>query len=230
MMGDGVPVRPNSDPRLRESAGRAQTFAWPVADIVALPIPERVSPDPFFEVLARRRTRRTFLPMNTQSLGTLLWHGARVKESGHRELGFALSKRPAPSAGAIHPVHLLLAGESVSGWNLYDPWKHALHRLCAPVGFEEACGSLRQLADLSGATLLTFVVEPAMSEAKYDNAGSLVWRDAGALQATLGLVAEALGLSWCSLGVTGDAWVERLFPRSGLLGVGCALVGGRARP
>ncbi|SEM10533.1 hypothetical protein SAMN05518845_11692 [Variovorax sp. YR750] len=77
------------------------------------------------------------------------------------------------------------------------------------------------------ATLLLLVAEPGKTAAKYFNSESLVWRDAGVLLGYLSLAAEALGLAFVPLGITGDPWAGKLVDESGLAGVGAALVGRR---
>lgn len=79
------------------------------------------------------------------------------------------------------------------------------------------------------ATKTLLVAEPGKTQAKYFNHESLVWRDAGALLATMGFVAEALNLNYCPIGITGEPWASMLSSEGNLVGVGAALIGGRAR-
>ncbi len=55
--------------------------------------------------------------------------------------------------------------------------------------------------EIGKGTVFWFVADLARVGAKYRNPESLVWRDSGALLATLGVVAEALSLNFCALGL-----------------------------
>jgi hypothetical protein len=90
---------------------------------------------------------------------------------------------------------------------------------------EEVRRNLEVVLPLSSATLLLFAAEPGMTSAKYENAMSLVWRDAGVLQGHLAMAAEAIGLNFCLLGVIGEPWIGALTDEPGLVGVGAAYVG-----
>jgi len=79
------------------------------------------------------------------------------------------------------------------------------------------------------ATLLLFVAEPGMTIAKYSNASSLIWRDAGILQGYFAAAAESLDLNFCFLGVTGEPWASQLVDQPGLCGVGAAYVGAASK-
>ena len=72
---------------------------------------------------------------------------------------------------------------------------------------------------------MVLVAEPGKTAAKYANSESLVWRDAGVLLGYMSVVAEALGLGFCPLGITGQAYVSALSADARLTGVGLAVVG-----
>jgi hypothetical protein len=72
---------------------------------------------------------------------------------------------------------------------------------------------------------MLFAAEPNLTFAKYNEACSLIWRDAGVLQGILSLAAEDLGLNFCLVGVTGEPWVSGLIEQNTLVGVGAAYVG-----
>jgi hypothetical protein len=151
---------------------------------------------------------------------------AGAKRTIDSPMGFPLEQRGVPSAGAIHPIHVLI-GDPVSRCiERYDGRSHSLQRLGSrlPDELVEACTSL--VPPQEGKILL-FAAEPGKTAAKYDDCGSLVWRDAGVLQGSLALVAESLGLNLCLLGMTGEPWVSQLSQQGKLCGVGMALLGSR---
>ncbi|TIU52212.1 MAG: hypothetical protein E5W19_02090 [Mesorhizobium sp.] len=66
--------------------------------------------------------------------------------------------------------------------------------------------------------------------AAYNNSESLVWRDSGALAATIGLVAEWLGLSANMLGIAGGEYMRSIgFPGERFLAVGGIQISSRSR-
>lgn len=212
------------------SAARPYTpLVWPTGALVALPAPSEGDTRPFGEVALGRRTRRSFSALDARQLSTLLTLTCRVQQVGDTELGFPLTRRPAPSAGAIHPIHLILLEPGTSDWQRYDPFQHALVNVSTSVDAQHVRRAMDEVLAAPSATLLLLAAESAMTAAKYDHPCSLVWRDAGVLLGWLSMAAEALGLSFCPLGVTGEPWTSRLLDQPGLMGVGAAFVGATPR-
>lgn len=214
------------NPTPRKEPKQYTPINWQVCEVHYLPVPEQLIKRPFGEVAATRRSRRTFGPISTEDLGALLWMSCRVAQKGHQELGFPLTLRPVTSAGAIHPIHVLVNGPTDQKWWLYNANEHRLECLekINPRLADVRC-ILEEILPPGDATILLFVAEPGKTFAKYANACSLIWRDAGVLIGHLSLVAEALGLSFCPLGITGEQWVNQLDQQGHLAGVGMALVG-----
>ena len=215
-LGDPVPwpeVRPHRPVR------------WPNGEVRSLAANTLWPQKSFADIATRRRTRRSFAALDEAHLGTLLALTCRVRTLGPDSLGFPLSSRPVPSAGAIHPVHLIVHFPGTATWHRYDPVGHSLVEVPSALSPAEVRAALDGVLPGGAATLLLLAAEPGMTFAKYRDACSLVWRDAGVLQGHLAVAAEALDLSFCLLGVTGEAWVSRLLDQAGLVGVGAAYVG-----
>ena len=206
-----------------------EPVVWPAAERTPLPPSGDLPMRPFGEIAGARRTRRTFSFLDLHSLSALLSLTCRVQRLGDEALGFPLSMRPVSSAGAIHPIHLVLACPGLLGWHRYDPIHHALARVPTTVDADEVRREMEKILPAADATLLMFAAEPGMTAAKYGDPLSLVWRDAGVLIGCLSMAAEALNLSFCPLGVTGEPWARRLLDRPGLVGVGAAFVGATPR-
>lgn len=165
---------------------------------------------PFAEVLAARRSARSFGPLELESLGTVLARSALVRRRWVGEDGFAESSRPAPSAGARHPLTLVVLAARVNGlaagmWVL-DPdaavLRPARPGLGAPAEAFEAITAALRIADPPPATVFT-VAQPARTLSRYATGMPLIWRDTGALLATLHLAATDLGLPSCIAGTSG---------------------------
>ena len=214
-------------PTVRAEPGHYQPFTWPDGTFHALPEIEDVGDEGILNLLDHRRTRRTFSALSEIQLGQLLWRCARTQAIAESDYGFELELRPTPSAGAIHPIHILIHLPGASHWCRYDSRRHGLSEIPgsveAFVGLEEQC---HRSLPAEQVTRLLLVAEPGKTSAKYKNGESLIWRDAGALLAVMAVIAEALDYSFCPLGITGDPWAGRLAPSGVLSGVGVALVGG----
>jgi hypothetical protein len=182
----------------------------------------------FGEVVMSRRSGNSFASIDHSCLGSLLWYSARTmgvhSQDPNREL------RPVPSAGALHPLHLLLS-ESSTTWLRYISRDHALRRLrVAQEASEGLWSDVREVFQVGGATVILLLADLRRVSAYYHNPESLVLREAGCLLCHLGLVAEALGLSYRILGITGEPWASELIPGrvQSVAGVGVAIVGQRA--
>lgn len=204
---------------------RYSPVGWPSGSILPLPTPAALPEAPFPSVARSRRTRREFGPLDLGSLSGLMELTCRVQLLGTDELGFPISKRGVASSGAIHPVHVVVDMPQLKAWHRYDPQHHALVSLDTHVDRSEVREGLRDVVFAPTATLLLMVGEPGMAAAKYGDPTSLVWRDAGVLLGCLSLAAEAFGLSFCPLGVTGDPWAREFVPQPGLVGLGGAFLG-----
>jgi hypothetical protein len=205
-----------------------EAFRWPVG--AGIPMPR-------FEVellgnmgtFDGRRSRRKFAPLSETALGALLWHTSRTQNSKRSPLGFDIEQRPAPSAGAIHPIHVLIFREQTKTWARYNPVLHSLEPLGAAgerlEPFVQECNSI---VPIESGDLLLYVAEPGKTSAKYAHSESLVWRDAGTLQGVMSVASEVLGLNFCLLGVTGEPWASSLDQKGKLRGVGAAILGARS--
>lgn len=180
----------------------------------------------FDQVLATRRTVRHFGALEALQLDAFLWQAFRCREIWTSTLGFDLEHRATPSAGAIHPIHLIINKPSDDRWWLYQPQGHYLAEL---VNAPERLAGLReqsmQVLESSHATMILLLAEPGKTSAKYENACSLIWRDAGALLSVAALTAHAQGLNFCPLGITGEPWASSLADEGQLVGVGVGLLG-----
>lgn len=209
------------------SAERYTPVDWPVAHSIALPLQDVTWPT-MSKVLASRRTRRDFAPMPLSLLSTLLWHTMRTQSTSLSPMNLVIEHRPVPSAGAIHPIHLILELAEGQGWSRYNSQEHSLDVLSgAPALLDSLATHCEKVVARGTGQLALFVAEPGKTNSKYADGESLVWRDAGIVQGVLSLAAEALDLNFCLLGVTGDPWAQSLSEHGKLQGVGVAIVGAR---
>lgn len=181
----------------------------------------------FGELIEQRQTRREFSgPLEVEALGAFLWLACRNRSSRATNFGPSQESRSYPSAGAMHPVHVLLT-EPEGDWLKYDPCDHALLVLSdTHESANSARSSANQCVPVGKAILIALVAEPGKTEAKYLNSETLVSRDIGIVLGYMSLVAEALGLSFCPLGITGGAQLAGVLPDTERLhGAGLCLLG-----
>lgn len=212
---------PLTSPRLYEP------LQWPSGASIALTPRSEPLPVDIVALLEQRQTRREFnRDLTAGELGDFLWLACRSRSSRPGPFGFAQESRPYPSAGGMHPIHVLLAraGEE---WMRYDPVQHALIEFsgsrAAAILAREASA---MLVPLNRGVLIALAAEPGRTAAKYENADSLVLRDAGTVLGFMSVVAEALGLSFCPLGILGEPHVSAAVsgdPR--VQGAGLAILG-----
>ncbi len=190
------------------------------------PFPGSLQTD-LVELLEQRQTRRAFGTAATEEdLGSFLWLACRNRSLRPGPFGTPQESRPHPSAGGMHPVHVL-AARAGEPWFRYDPIEHSLVEL---PGTLSAARQVRvmagELMPLHEGVLLALVAEPGKTSAKYENHESLVWRDAGVVLGYMSVVAEAMQLSFCPLGLLGDTGfgVTTTAPLQ-LLPAGLALLG-----
>jgi hypothetical protein len=134
------------------------------------------------------------------------------------------SRRPALSAGALHPISVVLFADlTVYRVNVESC---TLDKLTFS---EEAHGAwlgrCRYLLPKADGAFIVLIADMGKSTAAYENSESLVLRDAGAMLQTIALASEWFGLGFCPLGILGNEVVAALPSSEQLLAVGAAAIG-----
>lgn len=200
-----------------------------------LPPPEETLAISVGSALTSRRSTRHFDPLDPRALSTLLYHSARIHDFLPSEDGYPATARAAPSAGARHPIDLILVadvdayipapGEAQSSAYLFEPLTCQLVALpsedaewvaAVPSKVELLIGSRPPVTLILGARL-----ERTFS--RYRGGLSLVYRDAGAFMAVIATVASALQLNCCVLATP----TETVMPMNKWIDVGGLAIGGR---
>ena len=201
-------------------------FQWKTGDVQRLPAGGQRPTPTLLEVLQQRRTVRDFGELDESELAEFLWHACRSRDTWASGMGFELEHRAAPSAGAIHPIHLVINRPGDARWWLYEPRGHMLIELpAASETLKELRDHSNEVLDAPGAVRFLLLAEPGKTFAKYSEGSSLIWRDAGALLGIMSLTAQGLDLNFCPLGITGEPWASSLANQRELVGVGLALLG-----
>jgi oxazoline/thiazoline dehydrogenase len=189
---------------------------WPVA--VVLPRPDlarlAATDPPFSAVLEARRSVRMLgaAPIPLERLGEFLYRVARVRRrfSGGDKGEF--TSRPYPSGGASYELELYLTvGEGAAvaaGMYWYDPEMHALRLVRGPNADTHLLMTEAYLGTGGqGAPQILFTIAARFQRVswKYDSiAYAIVLKNTGVLIQTMYLVATAMGLAPCAVGL-GDS-------------------------
>lgn len=210
-------------PRLSGPVGRRRRL--PGERLHVLPAPSELPDMHLADVLTARRSRLSG-PVPEQKLATLLWHISRPRRGGMGRFGQPWEGRAAPSAGGLHVISLLCIPIEDLPVGIYDHDAHGLrgqadaHRLR-----HDNAANVELLCSASAGVTLQFVADAERLAACYENAESLLWRDSGALAATICLTATALGLTSVVLGRTGETLLKALPLPSGFVGAGAVHLG-----
>lgn len=198
---------------------------WPVARSlncaeIVLPI-ERS----FLTVLEARRSHRVMTRAPLRELINAIAYGVQPRQVLEDD-PFERSRRPSPSAGAIHPVEILLV-PGTSRVFRYVALTHQLEvlQVSEPTPLRQFLDECRHMVPEASGTALVLVGCMNRVAALYKRPASLLWRDAGVLLQTLALVATAYHLAFCPLGVLGTQVVEALGLSERASAVGAALIG-----
>lgn len=215
-----------ADPKPRAQGAReAQVLS--LVELSPLPPMIDTPSADFLEVLSQRRSTIGGTPALAR-LASLLWHSTQLRDRSFDGRFGQWESRPAPSAGGIHPIRLLvlpLEPRAVAG--VYDDAGHALGR-CGLDPAQAVSLNRASVISLTGArfgTTLQLFASPDRGAACYENYGTLLWRDAGALIATICFTAEALGLSAVPIGRLGTEIVRAFGLSDGFVGLGGVHVG-----
>lgn len=162
-------------------------------------------------------------------LGSLLWHGARVRETTIGRLNIASSRRPSPSAGGIHPIEIFVRTRTEDRIERYDAMAHALSsvEVISPNALAMFDRQVAAAAPGADGFVVAFIADCGRTDAAYEHSESLVWRDAGCLMMTLHLVSDSLDLAFCPVGVLGNALAEALGAPKGWVAAGTCVLGAR---
>lgn len=185
---------------------------------------------PFFDALNARRSA-VGSGMTPVGLSSVLWHSTLLRSRGPGgRFGLPWESRSAPSAGGLHPIRILsLPVQSDAPAGIYD---HYRHRVLLLTGIQTAlaanASSVFELTGSQCGVTLQFAADRSKLDACYENAASLLWRDAGALVSTICLVASALGLAAVPLGRTGTTILRAAGIGTPFIGVGGVHLGGPA--
>jgi hypothetical protein len=177
----------------------------------------------FVDIFERRRSTRALAPATVDSM-TTVFHLALTPRFWQEGDAMRRTRRPALSAGALHPISVVLFVDGVT--YRVNSELCTLDRLSFPSEIYEMWTSrCKLLLPNAQGAFIALVADMAKPKAAYENGESLLLRDAGALLQTLALATECCGLGFCPLGILGNEVVSALPANEQLLAVGAAAIG-----
>jgi hypothetical protein len=201
---------------------------WPIRR--ALHCPPAIPPfeNSFSEVFEARRSRREMTYAPLREIINVVAFATRPRFILTDD-ALKRTRRPAPSAGALHPIDIVLVDwRGTPRLMRYDSFSHQLQLLICTERPEHLgrleCVTNEILPKASG-TAIVFLGDVARVAAIYENFETLFWRDAGVLLQTLFMAATAYRLAFCPLGILGHEVVRALGLVQRLTPAGVALIG-----
>lgn len=217
----------NPAPRKRHKIFKP--FQYPIENKIILNRPESFPKKDFIETLISRRSQREFSKVLMEDLSFLLYLSTKTESIEIDDTGFITSKRTTPSAGARHPIDILVStDESNSKRELsyYNPIDHTLGKLdINEYNLNLFFNEVSQNLPLENACLIWFAIQTEKTASKYSNPETLYWKDTGALLYGLQLIAHYLNLKSCPLGTLGYNSFPKLFDESQIISGGGLLIG-----
>jgi nitroreductase len=204
--------------------GPFRDYPWPILRVVPFGQHSAPAERSFLDVFENRRSVRALTSAPLEALVDALGLALMPRFWKEGDL-LRRSRRPALSAGALHPISaLLFARATVYRVNADES---VLEELNVPAELRTSWVSKcnRVLPAAEGAAFIVLIADMARPMAAYEKSESLVWRDSGALLQTLALAAESYGLGFCPLGILGSEVVAALPEADQLLTVGAAAIG-----
>ncbi|UEG51393.1 SagB family peptide dehydrogenase [Mucilaginibacter daejeonensis] len=203
-------------------------YEYQLGDRIKLSCPETLLMIPFGKVITNRRSTRKFNAVMLTQLSQLLWYTAKVKNLHLQENGYILTHRGAPSAGARHPIDIIVYNSTMfhrEHFYYYNPFDHSLNLIMNEVVIAPFIIHINKIVNIGRGTLLWFVAHSQRTNSKYENADSLIWRDAGALINSIQLTCTALNLSSCPIGSLGEPYISSFFADPDVFGAGGIIIG-----
>jgi hypothetical protein len=218
----------DDDPIPKRHVTAPSAVEWPVERWIRLPQILRPPADDAASVMERRRSVRRMQPASLREIVNVIgWVVARSRKSVHHTI--PRSKALAASAGGLQAVEPILVPRLGARGFRFDGHSAqlAILRIEHPPKMESFRKQVREMAPHAcECHAVIFVANMALAHACYERAESLVLRDAGVLQQTIHIAAEAFRLAALPLGILGRDACSAILPlNGGAEGVGVMLLG-----
>ena len=191
-----------------------------------LPKPKTIKKD-FINVISNRYSERIFTKINSNDLSSILWYSSKSLKYQKKNAEIVWEHRYVPSAGGIHSL-LTFVIKDKKEFSLYDSYSHAL---CIVPNINEKylAQLIRKIDSIipsDKATYLIYAVNVNKIYSRYKNPESLVYRDCGCIIMSDYLIASAINISCCAIGITCEPYFSSILnSNQKIIGVGGVVVG-----
>ncbi|HEX8377687.1 MAG TPA: nitroreductase family protein [Pedobacter sp.] len=216
-----------NNPQIKSFEDIVPAFNYSIKEVIKLSRDIKPLDRRFDAVISVRKSTRLFRQLKLAQIGDILSYVAKVQDTYQQDNGYILTHRATASAGARHPVDIIINTPVLSKGDFYyyNPFEHSLNNLKEFEG-SNLTRHVNNIVDTTNATIIWFVAHKYRTQAKYSNADSLVWRDAGALINGIQMVCGAMGLNSCPIGSLGEPFISDYFNnQEGIVGAGGLLIG-----
>lgn len=165
-----------------------------------------------FSTCMSKVTERSFNKTTLADISSLFWHCFKTIRTKN-EFGVLIKHKPIQSAGGRHPIDVIYISRHNNLWEcfLYDDNAHALCLLdTSPQAVASFIHEVSLVLDPQAGDIIWFISQDTKTSTKYIHPESLLWRDAGVALGHMALVAEALELNFCPLGISGEQEIKAL--------------------
>lgn len=193
-----------TDPEVRGDVIRPALLVWPVREKIALRPREPTPLITLGDVMRGRRTRRSFGRPSLAMVVEVLRFATHTTEASKKK-GVARYLAPSVGAGGLHGMDILILPRATHLLR-YDRLNDSLEFLVVRNRslLDAARSRAHELLPAARGYWIILVADQARYSAIYNEAESLIWRDAGALTQVVCMSAFAFGLECCPLGLHGD--------------------------
>jgi len=219
-----------SNPKPKFQEDKPTVFNYCIGETLSLIKPVNLDPISFWDVISSRRSMRTFHQLSLDEISKVLWLSAKVQDISVQDNGYILTRRPSASAGARHPVDIILLSPALDNFKscyYYNPFDHTLNKLILPdLIIKHFLNHVNSIFQVGDGTVLWFIAHSLRTEVKYDNSQSLIWRDAGALIHSVQLACTGCNINSCPVGSLGEPFISQMFSgNENIFGVGGIVIG-----
>ena len=215
-----------NNPEIKPVEDVVPAFNYPINEVIKLSRDIKPLDKRFDTVISSRKSIRLFKQLELTQIGDILWYVAKVRDTYHQDNGYILTHRGTASAGARHPIDIIINIPVLSKGDFYyyNPFEHSLNNLKEFEG-NNLIAHVNNIIDTKNATIIWLVAHKYRTQAKYSDADSLIWRDAGALINGIQMVCSAMDLNSCPIGSLGEPYISGYFNQEGIVGAGGLLIG-----
>lgn len=209
-----------NNPEPKKQIEKAPEFVYAICDTIRLSVPTVFPSTSFWKIIRDRKSSKEFKQLSIEQISNILYLASKTKDVTVDSDGYVLTHRPSASAGARHPIDILVISP-ILGKNVlhyYNPFEHTINKLdLNSENIDQFLLHVNGSINLNNATVIWFLAHPSRTSTKYDNAVSLIWRDAGALIHSIQLACTFYDISSCPLGTLGEPYISDIFSNFGMV-------------